>query len=91
MKKCFLYKILFIAVFLFGNFSSYSNDITVTNCTLTGQNTSAGVNNVANFSLVQFDLSWENSWRVNFGPANWDAAWVFVKFRVGGNNPTFTG
>ena len=91
MKKCFLYKILFIAVFLFGNFLSYSNNITVTNCTVTGQNTSAGVNNVANFSLVQFDLRWENSWRINVGQANWDAAWVFVKFRVGANNPTFTG
>lgn len=91
MKKCFLYKILFIAVFLFGNLLSYSNNITVTNCTVTGQNTSAGVNNVANFSLVQFDLRWENSWRVNVGQANWDAAWVFVKFRVGASNPTFTG
>ena len=91
MKKCFLYKILFIAVFLFGNFLSYSNNITVSNCTVTGQNTTAGVNNVANFSLVQFDLRWENSWRVNVGPSNRDAAWVFVKFRVGGNNPSFTG
>jgi formylglycine-generating enzyme required for sulfatase activity len=69
---------------------TYANNITVTNCTLTGQNTSAGVNNVANFSLVQFDLRWENSWRVNVGQANWDAAWVFVKFRVGASNPTFT-
>jgi hypothetical protein len=40
--------------------------------------------------LVQFDLSWENSWRTdNLFPddghnvGNWDAAWVFVKYRVG--------
>jgi formylglycine-generating enzyme required for sulfatase activity len=39
---------------------------------------------------VQFDLSWENSWRTTTGMANWDAAWVFVKFRVGESDPTFT-
>ena len=67
------------------------NNINVSNVTLLSQNTSAGVNNSSNFSLVQFNLSWENSWRVSTGPSNWDAAWVFVKFRVGASDPTFTG
>jgi len=31
------------------------------------------------------DLSWENSWRVNDGPANYDAVWVFGKYRVNGS------
>lgn len=31
---------------------------------------------------VQFDIQWENSWRVSYPPANWDAAWVFVKYRL---------
>jgi formylglycine-generating enzyme required for sulfatase activity len=30
---------------------------------------------------VTFDISWENGWRLTTPPANWDAAWVFVKFR----------
>jgi hypothetical protein len=30
---------------------------------------------------VTFDISWENGWRLSSPPANWDAAWVFVKFR----------
>jgi len=30
---------------------------------------------------VTFDISWENGWRLATAPANWDAAWVFVKFR----------
>ena len=87
----------FIRVFLLtitivlSTLNLFANNISVGNVTLTGQNTSAGVNNAANFSLVQFNLSWENSWRVGDGPANWDAAWVFVKFRVGASNPTFTG
>ncbi len=32
---------------------------------------------------VEFDLSWENSWRNDL---NHDAAWVFVKFRAPGSN-----
>ncbi|MFT3883928.1 MAG: hypothetical protein QM724_00425 [Flavobacteriales bacterium] len=30
---------------------------------------------------VRFDIGWENSWRTSSTPNNWDAAWVFVKFR----------
>lgn len=71
--------------------SSQANNISVTNVTTTGQNTSAGVNNAVNFTLVEFDLSWDNSWRASTGPSNWDAAWVFVKFQVGARNPVLTG
>jgi formylglycine-generating enzyme required for sulfatase activity len=39
------------------------------------------------WAQVKFDITWENSWRTALGPANWDAAWVFVKFKVGGSNP----
>lgn len=57
-----------------------ANNISVSNVTLTGA-TSTTV-------LVQFDLSWDNSWRLSAGPANWDAAWVFVKFSAsGGSGP----
>lgn len=84
-------KILTAGFCLFYSTLLIANNISVSNVTVTGQNTTAGANNVANFSLVQFNLSWENSWRVGDGPANWDAAWVFVKFRVGASNPTFTG
>ena len=56
-----------------------ANNISISNATLTGQNTSS------NFYLVQFDISWENSWLTSSGPSNWDAAWVFVKYRVKNN------
>ena len=52
-----------------------ANNIQVTNLTLTG--------NTGTSALVQFDLSWENSWRGG-GVGNWDAAWVFVKYRPNG-------
>ncbi len=40
---------------------------------------------------VTIGLSWNNSWRTSFGPANWDAAWVFIKYRVGTTDPQLTG
>ena len=57
--------------------SALANNIQVTSVTL--QN----IDTTANTANVQFNLSWENSWRVAAGPANWDAAWVFVKYQTG--------
>lgn len=61
----------------------YANDITITNVRLIGKNTTAGVNNQANYTKIQFDLKWLNSWRTSTGAANWDAAWIFAKYRIG--------
>jgi formylglycine-generating enzyme required for sulfatase activity len=52
-----------------------SNNIAVTNVSLTGQDTSN------NYTLIEFDLAWDNSWRLSTGAANWDAAWLFIKYR----------
>jgi formylglycine-generating enzyme required for sulfatase activity len=82
--------LLSVSLALFAR-QAQANNIAVSNASIVGQNTTAGVNNAANFSLVKFDLSWENSWRTSSGPSNWDAAWVFVKFRVGASDPTFSG
>lgn len=42
---------------------------------------------------VQFDISWSNSWNLSWTDdggattvANWDAAWVFLKFKTTGGN-----
>lgn len=50
-----------------------------------------GYDDVAGTVDIRFDISWQNSWRVSTAPSNWDAAWVFVKFRVGTTDPTRTG
>jgi len=34
--------------------------------------------------LITFDIGWDFSWRMSAPPSNWDAAWVFVKYRIGG-------
>ena len=54
-----------------------ANNIQVSNLSLQDENRLEGYVN------VKFDLTWENSWRLSTGASNWDAAWVFVKFRVG--------
>lgn len=72
-------------------FKSKANDIVVSTATLTGQDVTAGVNNAANFTFVRFDLNWSNSWRTSSGPTNWDAAWVFVKYRIEGGTGCTAG
>jgi formylglycine-generating enzyme required for sulfatase activity len=64
----------------------FANNVEVANVALTNQNTSAGVNNPANHTFVNFDVSWDNSWRTSTGPANWDAVWVFVKYQEFGQD-----
>ena len=39
---------------------------------------------------VTFTLQWQNSWRVTGVPNNWDAAWIFVKFRACGASTAWT-
>jgi hypothetical protein len=51
--------------------------VTVTNVTVGSPNTQTGV------AAIHFDISWNHSWRSNAPPTNWDAAWVFIKYRVG--------
>ena len=52
-----------------------ANNILISNLKLTGKNTGS------HYIMVQFDVSWENSWRTSSTPNNWDAAWIFVKYR----------
>ena len=35
---------------------------------------------------VTFSISWQNSWSVTTAPANHDAAWIFAKYQVNGND-----
>lgn len=56
------------------------NNIQIANVQINGQNTTD------KYTYLQFDISWENSWRISTGPSNWDAAWVFVKYTTDGIN-----
>ncbi|MEM8524066.1 MAG: SUMF1/EgtB/PvdO family nonheme iron enzyme [Bacteroidota bacterium] len=61
--------LLFSVSFLFGN------NIRVRNVELINQD------EIDQTYQVKFNLSWENSWRTSTLESNWDAAWIFVKYR----------
>jgi formylglycine-generating enzyme required for sulfatase activity len=66
--------LLYVLLIILGPYA-WSNNIQVTNGGLADQNATS------QFTMVKFDISWENSWR---NPRNHDAAWVFVKFSANG-------
>ena len=70
---------LFLLFLVIGFTPAMANNIAVSNSKVVFNNETS--------AFIEFDLSWENSWRVTdlgHGVGNWDAAWVFVKFREGG-------
>jgi formylglycine-generating enzyme required for sulfatase activity len=71
-------RILYFFLLLVAGLHLHANNIEVTDIVLTNQNVGSET------TTIQFDLSWENSWRVSVGPSNYDAAWVIAKYRVGG-------
>jgi len=81
--KCIQKQIVFVLLFMLISYSMvFANNISITpgSVSLTGQNTGS------QFTMVKFNLTWDNSWRTASAPNNWDAAWVFVKYRVAGTN-----
>lgn len=67
MKKLYLLLLLFASVKLLGN------NVQINNLSIVGDDPING------YAFVQFDLSWDNSWR---SEENWDAVWLFVKYRA---------
>lgn len=55
--------------------SAEANNISVANVSINGQNTTT------HSSLINYDITWENSWRTSTNESNYDGAWLFVKFR----------
>ncbi len=56
-------------------FSLWANNLAVGIPTKVEQNTAD------NYVYVQFDMSWENSWRVSSAPYNYDGVWLFIKYK----------
>lgn len=66
-----------MAVLLLGG-TSFANGILVANVSLTDQD------KTAHTTIINFDVSWENSWRTSTNENNYDGAWIFVKYRKNG-------
>ena len=73
-------RLLTLLVIVFSVFSANANNILISNVSLSGQN------GVLNYTMINFDLSWDHSWRTSTYESNWDAAWVFVKWRLKTSN-----
>ncbi|MCJ8289403.1 MAG: SUMF1/EgtB/PvdO family nonheme iron enzyme [Crocinitomicaceae bacterium] len=72
------YKYISIAIAIsMSLFSSvFANNVEVENISITGQN------NASDTKFIELDVSWENSWRTSAAPSNWDAIWLFAKYRL---------
>ena len=68
------------ALLCLGLGDALANNVRITNVTLpTEVNTAPG----GGYTLdVSYDLSWDNSWRISTGPANWDGVYIFGRYRV---------
>lgn len=64
---------------IYGNLLN-ANNLQISNIQLKDKNT------IEQNIYLSFDISWENSWRISSESANWDAAWIFIKFRIGSGN-----
>jgi formylglycine-generating enzyme required for sulfatase activity len=66
---------LFLLFLLFCSMgSALANNVQISNVSI--------LNNGPGNVQVQFDLSWDNSWRTNIGPNNYDGVWVFFKYKT---------
>lgn len=52
--------------------STYANGISIQKVSI------SDTNRTAKTASIKFNISWDNSWRDSI---NWDAAWIFVKYR----------
>jgi hypothetical protein len=69
-----------LAFFLaFFSHVAFANNVQVTNISLTDQDEGS------NTYQVKFDISWENSWRTSTLESNWDAVWIFIKYKASDN------
>jgi formylglycine-generating enzyme required for sulfatase activity len=64
----------------------YSIAALANNITVTGLS-KASVNAAQNYIMVQFTVSWDNSWR---DAENHDAAWIFIKYRPTGSSAAWS-
>ena len=73
-----LYCLTVLTVFTLVSSTAYCNNIQVENVSLEDQVAAD------HYVFIEFDISWDNSWRTATVPNNWDAAWIFCKYRIAG-------
>jgi len=74
-----IYLTLLAGLLLASPDSAFANNLNIKNAYIVSQNTTSDT------LTIQFDISWENSWRDS---ENYDAVWVFIKYQT---NPFIEG
>ncbi len=72
-----MYRFLLLSFLLIVNGSLVANNVQIQNVDV------VRIDRTNKIIYIQFDLSGENAWRIRGGAANWDASWVFIKYRSG--------
>ncbi|MCF7913146.1 MAG: formylglycine-generating enzyme family protein [Candidatus Cloacimonetes bacterium] len=54
----------------------FANNLQISEVSLVEQNLEE------DYIYINFAISWENSWKYSEGIANWDAVWLFAKYRI---------
>ncbi|MCK5536920.1 MAG: SUMF1/EgtB/PvdO family nonheme iron enzyme, partial [Bacteroidales bacterium] len=67
--------VLSILFILIAN-SLLANNLIIKNSVILEKNLTSG------YMQISFDLTWENSWRLSTMPNNYDAVWIFAKYRI---------
>ncbi len=75
MKKIALLFICSYAVL----FNALANNVVVSTVSLGPQVTGGPV--ATHYTQVNYDITWQNSWRTSTNESNYDGCWIFVKFR----------
>ncbi|MCZ2355618.1 MAG: formylglycine-generating enzyme family protein [Bacteroidia bacterium] len=76
MERFFTIRVLLFLALCCNFYNTFGNAVTVTSVTRSA---------TGNRNDVSFVLSWQNSWRVQGIPTNYDAVWVFIKYRLCGS------
>jgi formylglycine-generating enzyme required for sulfatase activity len=71
-----LQRLVLIGLLVVATSNLFAHGVEISNVELNGQNTTS------DFTFVNFDIAWDNSWRTSTAQCNWDACWVFVKYRL---------
>lgn len=73
--ECLVFVVIFSVAMVL---PAWSKNLVVENVAFTDRNTTK------HYGKIRFDISWDNSWRVGAAetPSNWDAAWVFAKWKL---------
>jgi formylglycine-generating enzyme required for sulfatase activity len=71
ISVCFISIILFLCL-------SQTN---ASNIQMSKETSITDINTNDKTASISFDLSWENSWRTSANETNYDAAWIFVKYK----------